>query len=122
VSRRDVVVMRAWIVAGVFAGCGPSKAAETPMPATPTCAGAAAHMVDAMAAGKDPRPPDETINALIALIRGRCEQDRWTPEAVACLNAMASAADADRCSTLLTEDQQAALVRDQDARRSAPLK
>ena len=114
--------MRAWIVAGLLVACGPSKAAEAPRPAGPTCASAAAHMVDEMAAGKDPRPPDETINALIELIRVRCQQDRWTAEAVACLDAMTSAADADHCSSMLTEDQQAALVRDQDARRGEPAK
>jgi len=73
-------------------------------------------MVDEMAATKDPRPPDEALNGLIALIRTRCEQDRWTSEAVACLSRIKSAADADQCGTLLTEAQQAALVQDQAAR------
>lgn len=108
-------------VALALAACGgPAKSAVPPKLVGPTCADAAAHMVDEMAATKDPRPPDETLNALIGLIRTRCDQDRWSPPAVACLSTMTSAADADRCGTLLTDAQQAALVRDQDAKSAPP--
>lgn len=78
-------------------------------------------MVDEMAATKDPRPPDEALNSLIDLIRVRCEQDRWSSEAIGCLSRITSAADADQCGTLLTDAQQGALVRDQEA-KSAPSK
>ncbi len=111
--------MRAAILA-VLVACGPPAPVAAPASAGPTCAGAAEHMVDEMAATKDPRPPDDTLNALIGLIRGRCEQDQWSSEAIACLSRIQSAADADHCGTLLTEAQQAALVRDQDAKAVPP--
>ena len=73
-------------------------------------------MVDEMAATKDPRPPDDILNGLIDLIRVRCTEDRWSSEAISCLRRLKTAADADQCGTLLTDAQQAALVRDQDAK------
>lgn len=116
----DPVVIRA-VVLAVVAACarGPGPVAAPP-PAGPTCAAAAEHMVDEMAAANDPRPPDDVLNGLIDLIRVRCEQDRWSSEAVACLSRIKSAADADQCGTLLTDAQQAALVRDQDAKAARP--
>jgi hypothetical protein len=108
--------MRTWIVVVLLAGCGGAPApTESPATAGPTCSGAAEHVVDAMVATMDPRPPDEAVNKLIKLIRVRCEADQWTAAARSCLAQMRSAADADRCGTLLTEAQQAALVRDQEA-------
>ena len=83
--------MRGLIAALALAACSAPPVPAAPTPAGPTCAGAAAHMVDEMAAAKDPRPPDDTLNALINLIRTRCDQDRWSPEAVACLSTMKSA-------------------------------
>jgi hypothetical protein len=112
--------MRTSIVVVALAACGAPPKPAAPVPAGPTCAGAAAHMVDEMAATMDPRPPDEALNALIGLIRSRCDQDRWSSEAVACLSKIKSAADADHCGTLLTDAQQAALVRDQEARSRPP--
>lgn len=114
------LVMRVAIVVPALAGCGAPSRPLVTAPAGPTCADAAAHMVDEMAATKDPRPPDETLNGLITLIRTRCDADRWSSEAVACLSTMKSATDADRCGTLLTDAQQAALVRDQEAKSHPP--
>lgn len=115
-GRRDVVRLRAAIF-GVLAACGGGQATVVPPPpAGPTCASAAEHMVDEMAATKDPRPPDETLNGLIELIRTRCEQDAWSSQAISCLSKITSAADADQCGTLLTDAQQAALVKDQAER------
>lgn len=76
-------------------------------------------MVDNLAANLDPRPPDEVMNKQIALVRTRCEQDAWSPEAVKCLADMKNLDEANHCATLLTEAQQAALVRDQDAASGA---
>lgn len=102
---------------GTLVACSGSPAPATPTaPAGPTCAAAAEHMVDEMAAANDPRPPDDVLNGLISLIRRRCEQDQWSSEATACLHRITSPADADQCGTLLTDAQQAALVRDQDAK------
>lgn len=113
--------MRAAVLAMVAACAGSAgPVAAPPAPTGPTCAAAAEHMVDEMAATKDSRPPDDALNALIDLIRVRCEEDRWSSEAIACLSRIKSAADADQCGTLLTEAQQAALVRDQDAKAVPP--
>ncbi len=106
--------MRATVLA-VLAACGAPGPVAAPAPAGPTCAAAAEHMIDEMAAAKDPRPPDDLLNRLIELIRVRCTEDRWSSEAVSCLSRIKTAADADQCGTLLTDAQQAALVRDQEA-------
>ncbi|MDX2090273.1 MAG: hypothetical protein SFX73_20605 [Kofleriaceae bacterium] len=108
--------MRTWRISlALVAACGGSaKQASAPVTAAPTCKSAAEHMIDELASTKDPRPSDDIINKQIALIRTRCEQDAWSPEAVQCLAAMQGTADADRCATMLTEAQQGALVRDQE--------
>lgn len=113
-------MIRAAVLAVVAACAGSAGPVAAPPPVGPTCAAAAEHMVDEMAATKDPRPPDDALNGLIELIRVRCEQDRWSSEAIACLSRITSAADADQCGTLLTPAQQAALVRDQDAKAVRP--
>jgi CDP-diacylglycerol pyrophosphatase len=63
--------------------------------------------------------PTEQADALRNLIRERCERDRWSDDATRCLTAMKQLEDAEPCARLLTEDQQAALVRDQEARFGA---
>src|SRR5690606_6637530 len=80
----------------------------------------AGHMVDLLASQQDPAPPDEATSSLIDMIRTRCEADRWTAEARACLAKIATPQDADACGALLTEEQQANLVRDQQARSDVP--
>jgi hypothetical protein len=60
-------------------------------------------------------PPTEAADALRNLIRERCEQDGWSAEATRCLIAMASIKDAEPCAKLMTDEQQAALVRDETA-------
>jgi len=119
VPRREDVVIRAVVLIGTLAACPAAKSSEAPRPAGPTCATAAQHMVDEMAATKDPRPPDESLNAMIGLIQKRCEQDQWSSQAIACLARIKSLADADQCGTLLTEAQQANLVKDQEAKPKA---
>jgi hypothetical protein len=114
--RRQDVVIRALLLLGTLAACPAAKSSEAPKPAGPTCAEAAQHMVDEMAATKDPRPPDESLNAMIGMIQKRCSQDQWSSQAIACLAQIKSLADADQCGTLLTEAQQANLVKDQDAK------
>jgi len=75
-------------------------------------------MVGAMLAKLPARAetPTEEADALRNLIRERCEHDDWSAEATRCLIAMTQLADAAPCAKLLTDDQQAALVRDQQAR------
>jgi hypothetical protein len=94
--------------------------ADAPPPAAPSgptaCERAADSMVGAMLAHLPPADaPTEQADALRRLIRVRCEQDGWSAEATRCLIAMQKLDDAQPCAKLLTDDQQAALVRDQDA-------
>lgn len=92
-----------------------------PPPAAPkgptACARAADAMVQTMLdrlPAKD-APPTEAADGMRNLIRGRCEQDAWSADATRCLAAMKTTDDAAACAPLLTEAQQAALVKDQDA-------
>ena len=48
-------------------------------------------------------------------MKERCEQDGWSAEATKCLIAMTSVQDAEPCARLMTDAQQAALVRDESA-------
>ena len=99
--------------------------AEAPAPVAPKgptqCARASDSMVQTML---DQLPakaelPTEQADAIRNLIRERCEQDGWSAEATQCLIAMKRQGDAEACAKLLTDDQQAALVRDQEARFGA---
>jgi hypothetical protein len=99
--------------------------ADEPAPAAPkgptACERASDSMVAAMLArlpAADP-PPTEEADALRNLIRQRCERDGWSAEATRCLIAMQRLDDAAPCAKLLTDDQQAALVRDQEAQQGA---
>jgi len=109
--------MRAgWILVTVMA----CSHAAPPAPAAPkgptACARAADTMVQTMLdrlASKD--APTEQADAFRNLIRERCEQDGWSAEATRCLIAMKTTADAEPCAKLMTDEQQAALVRDEQA-------
>jgi hypothetical protein len=70
-------------------------------------------MVGLLIANKDPKPPDDAIDKLRNLIRQRCTLDAWSPEAQRCLADMKTPDDANVCGTLLSDDQQAALVKAQ---------
>jgi hypothetical protein len=76
-------------------------------------------MVGMMVANMNPKPPDADADGLRKMIRERCDQDHWSPEAQRCLSDMKTADDANVCSTLLTDDQQAALVKAQQAKYGA---
>jgi hypothetical protein len=109
------------LVLGLLA-CHHADESAPVAPKGPTaCERASDRMVAAMlarlpAAGP---PPTEEADALRTLIRERCERDRWSAEATRCLIAMQRLDDAAPCAKLLTDDQQAALVRDQEARGAA---
>ena len=113
-------VQRCGWLAGIalgLAACG--QAAPPPAaPKGPTaCARASDSMVGAMLSrlpAADP-PPVEEADALRNLIRERCEHDGWSAEATRCLIAMTSIKDAEPCARLMTDEQQAALVRDEAA-------
>lgn len=110
-----------WIVV-VLAACHHADAPAPAPPRGPTaCARASDSMVQAMLdrlPAKD-SPPTEQADALRNLIRARCEQDAWSPEATRCLIAMKTLDDAAPCAKLMTDAQQAALVRDQQAQPGA---
>ena len=115
-------VMRGiWIVVALVA-CHHADAPATVAPKGPTpCARASDSMVQAMLdrlPAKDASPTEEA-DALRNLIRERCERDAWSAEATRCLIAMKQLDDAEPCAKLMTEDQQAALVRDEEARFGA---
>lgn len=107
----------------LLAACGgaakPAPAAPKP---GPTCAKAADGMVGMLVAGMDPKPPDTDADGLRALIKVRCEADHWSPEAMRCTAEMKTADDANVCATLLSDDQQAALVKAQQEKYGAGAK
>ncbi len=111
--------MRAIWIAVALGACHHADAPASAAPKGPTqCARASDNMVQNMLdrlASKDALPM-ERADAIRNLIRERCEQDAWSAEATQCLIKMTSLDDAAGCAKLMTEDQQAALVRDQAAR------
>jgi len=114
--------MRAgWIVIAL-AACG-HAAPPAAAPKGPTaCARAADAMVQTMLDRLPARgaEPTEAADGFRNLIRERCEQDGWSADATRCLIAMKSTDDAAPCAQLMTEAQQAALVRDEQAQFGPP--
>ena len=108
------------IVLAAACGGGSSKSSTMSKADGPTCAAVADSMVAMMSEGKEAtKAMVDTKEDFAAIIRTRCDEDRWTAEARQCLSTMKSRADAERCSTLLTDEQQANLVRDQQAKFGA---
>jgi hypothetical protein len=106
-----------WIVVAL-AACHQADGPGTAAPKGPTqCARASDSLVQAMLARLPAKhtPPTEEADALRNLIRERCEHDAWSAEATQCLIAVKQLPDAEPCAQLMTEDQQAALVRDEEA-------
>lgn len=103
------------LVALPACGGGAKQAAEPVAPAPP-CSAVADAMVGMMMEGKDASQIADTVDAFKTIIRTRCTDDAWTAAARECLAAMQTQGDAERCSTLLTDEQQANLVRDQRAK------
>ncbi len=114
--------MRSVLLALVVAACGGSKSSSTtPKDAGPTCAAVADSMVAMMAQGKESTKAFvDAKEGFTTIIRTRCTDDAWTGDAKQCLSTMKSREDAERCSTLLTDEQQQNLVRDQKAKFGAP--
>lgn len=111
--------MRWLLVLLAACGGGAAKPAAPPVPPNkaPSCAAASDGMVGLLLADKDPKPPDEVVDGYRKLIRERCEQDGWTPEAQRCWADAKTPDDLNVCGTLLTDDQQNALVKAQDQRQ-----
>lgn len=109
---------RAW-VAIVLAACGGSSNKSSTMAKSegPACAAVAESMVAIIAHGKEStKALVDTKDAFAAIIRTRCDEDAWTVDAKQCLLAMTSNDDAIRCSSLLTDEQQANLERNRTAK------
>jgi hypothetical protein len=113
-----MAAMRSLVIVALVA-CHPAEPAAPVVPKGPTpCERASDSMVQPMLdrlSSQGP-PPTEQADALRNLIRERCEQDGWSADATKCLIAMKTLDDAAACAKLMTDEQQAALVRDQDAR------
>ncbi|MBL0219553.1 MAG: hypothetical protein IPQ07_37515 [Myxococcales bacterium] len=111
---------RLWI-ATLLVACDGGAAKPPAKPAAPamSCTKAADGMVSLLVANKDPKPPDEATDKLRKLIRERCEQDAWSFEAQRCFGDMKTIDDANVCGTLISDDQQAALIKAQDAATGA---
>jgi len=110
--------MKLLAITVLLVACGGGKTGQptTPPPPKPiTCARAADGMVGLLIANKNPKPPDDAVDGLRNMIRERCAKDAWSTEAQRCLGDMKTADDANVCGTLLTDDQQAALVQAQSA-------
>ena len=118
VMRASPVVVVLVGLAGAFAACHSAEPPVGPTLKGPTaCARASDSMVQTMLdrlSSQGP-PPTEAADALRNLIRERCERDGWSAEATKCLIAMTSIKDAEPCARLMTDEQQAALVRDEAA-------
>lgn len=115
-ARRAGLSLAASMVAAL--GCAPAAAPPPAAPKGPTaCERASDSMVGAMLARLPASDePTEAADALRNLIRERCEKDAWSNEATRCLIAMKKLDDAAPCARLMTDEQQAALVRDEEAR------
>lgn len=101
--------MKIALVVIVLAACGSkSKAADEPKPVTATCVQVADRMMAKMGA---------KFGTTKEIIVERCEVDGWSAAARQCLSTMTTEADADQCAANLTDDQKAALVKDERARR-----
>lgn len=112
--------MRQVLIALVLAACGGSSKSSTMAKSGPSCGEVASSMVAMMAEGKESTKAFvDAKEGFVTIIRTRCDEDAWTAEAKQCLATMKSREDAERCSTLLTEQQQANLVRDQKAKFGA---
>lgn len=107
------------LVVLVACGGGGAPSAQKPAATTVSCASAADGMVGMLVAAMNPKPPDEDADGLRKLVIERCDKDQWSPEARRCLKDMKTADDANVCGTLLTDDQQAALVKAQQEKYGA---
>ena len=105
-----------WLALVVLAACSSPQRKEPPPPPRPaaSCEAAADGMIALLVRSQTEKPPEDAVDKLRVLITTRCREDRWTTEAQACLAKLQTPEDANTCSTLLTEDQQAALVKAQE--------
>lgn len=110
------------IALGALVACHHADAPQAVAPRGPTpCARASDSIVQTMLdrLPADATPPTEQADAIRNLVRERCEHDGWSAEATQCLIAMKRLEDAEPCAKLMTEDQQAALVVDEQAQFGA---
>jgi hypothetical protein len=104
-----------WLALVVLAACSHARPEPAPPPRPATSCGAAADgLVGLVVANQSEKPPEDAVDKLRVLITTRCREDRWSTEAQGCLASVKTPDDANTCGTLLTEDQQAALVKAQE--------
>lgn len=96
----------------IAAGCGGSSKSQTmaKSDAAPTCAAVADAMLAPLSEGKDQtKAMLDKKQELAGMIATRCTEDAWTEDARRCFTTVKTVDDADRCGTLLTDEQQANL-------------
>jgi len=103
-----------WLAAAVLAACSAPKPAPAPPQSATSCEAAADGMIGLLVRNQREKPPEEAVDKLRVLIATRCRADRWTTEAQGCLAKVATPDDVNVCGELLTEQQQAALVKAQE--------
>ena len=106
------------LVVVVACGGGSAPPAQKPAPDAASCAAAADGMVGLLPAAKDPDAM-EAADGMRRAIAGHCDKDQWSAQARRCFKDMKTADDANVCGTLLTDDQQAALVNSQPEKSGA---
>jgi hypothetical protein len=104
-----------WLALVVLVACSAPRKEPPPPPRPATsCEAAADGMIALLVKHQSEKPPEDAVDKLRVLITTRCREDRWTPEAQGCLARLETAQDASTCSTLLTDEQQAGLVKAQE--------
>ena len=107
-----------WLALVVLVSCSHPAKKEKELGPPPikeaSCEAAADGMIGLLVAGKTEKAPEDAVDQLRVLIATRCREDHWVTEARGCLARMKTADDANTCGTLLTEEQQAALVKAQE--------
>jgi hypothetical protein len=108
-SRGLARLTRAVAVAAVLSACSHAAPAEKPAAPPPSrCAYVADHLLSLLTDTARQAPAEE-LDRVRASFNTRCVEDRWSPEAQQCFEALTSKVDVNRCASLLTEEQVKAL-------------
>ncbi len=110
------------LLLAVAAACNRGGGGTTPAPTGPTCASVMPKMTEATVAVLARGGADDAMlaearadaEALEPQLVELCERDRWSPELLACMNDTAPA-DFDRCTSLVTAEQEKHVIELRDA-------
>ncbi len=87
-------------------GAKKSTTEQTTMPKQPACAAATEHVGDLLTA--EGAASAEARGTVVRVMTERCETDRWSADAVACITTAEDADALEACSKILTEEQRRA--------------